>query len=82
MHRKSRFLFLAVTMTFAFAGCESNQAKIDALQKDYDNLEAQFRKDCTAELMNASPNLSPKCADEKKKADDAYKRLQDEKGKQ
>jgi hypothetical protein len=82
MHRKSRFLFLAVTMTFAFAGCESHQAKIDALQKDYDNLEAQFRKDCTAELMNASPNLSPKCADEKKKADDAYKRLQDEKGKQ
>ena len=82
MHRKSRFLFLAVTMTFAFAGCESHQAKIDALQKDYDNLEAQFRKDCTAELMNASPNLSPKCADEKQKADDAYKRLQDEKGKQ
>ena len=82
MHRKSRFLFLAVTMTFAFAGCESHQAKIDALQKDYDNLEAQFRKDCTAELMNASPNLSPKCADEKKKADDAYKRLQDEKQKQ
>jgi hypothetical protein len=82
MHRKSRFLFLAVMMTSAFVGCESHQAKIDALQKDYDNLEAQFRKDCTAELMNASPNLGPKCADEKKKADDAYKRLQDEKGKQ
>ena len=82
MHRKSRFLFLAVMMTFAFVGCESHQAKIDALQKGYDNLEAQFRKDCTAELMNASPNLSPKCADEKKKADDAYRRLQDEKGKQ
>ena len=79
MHRKSRFLLLVVTMTFAFVGCENHQAKIDALQKDYDNLEAQFRKDCTAELMNASPNLSPKCADEKKKADDAYKRLQDEK---
>jgi hypothetical protein len=82
MHRKSRFLLLAVMMTFAFVGCESHQAKIDALQKDYDNLEAQFRKDCTAELMNASPTLSPKCADQKKKADDAYKRLQDEKGKQ
>jgi outer membrane murein-binding lipoprotein Lpp len=82
MHRKSRFLFLAAVMTFAFVGCESHQAKIDALQKDHDNLEAQFRKDCTVELMNASPNLSPKCTDEKKKADDANKRLQEEKAKQ
>jgi outer membrane murein-binding lipoprotein Lpp len=82
MHRKLRLLIFVAVVTFALAGCESHQSKVDALQKDYDNLEAQFRKDCTAELMNASPTLSPKCADQKKKADDAYKRLQDEKGKQ
>jgi outer membrane murein-binding lipoprotein Lpp len=82
MHRKLRLLIFVAVVTFALAGCESHQSKVDALQKDYDNLEAQFRKDCTAELMNASPTLTPKCADQKKKADDAYKRLQDEKGKQ
>jgi hypothetical protein len=82
MHRKLRLLIFVAVVTFALAGCESHQSKVDALQKDYDNLEAQFRKDCTAELMNASPTLTPKCADQKKKADDAYKRLQAEKGKQ
>jgi len=82
MNRKSLFILLAAVVTFVPLGCESHQAKIDALQKDYDNLEAQFRKDCTAELMNASPKLSPKCTDEKKKADDANKRLQDERAKQ
>jgi len=82
MHRKLRLLIFVAVVTFALAGCESHQSKVDALQKDYDNLEAQFRKDCTAELMNASPTLTPKCADQKKKADDAYKRLQEEKGKQ
>jgi len=79
MHRKSRFFLLV--MIFAIAGCESHQAKIDALQKQYDELEAQFRKDCTGEYMKVPPTLSPKCADERKKADDAYKQLQDEKGK-
>jgi uncharacterized lipoprotein NlpE involved in copper resistance len=63
-------------------GCESRQAKIGALQKNYDSLEAQFRKDCTAEYMKVPPTLSPKCADERKKADDAYKSLQNEKAKQ
>jgi uncharacterized lipoprotein NlpE involved in copper resistance len=81
MHRKSRFLFLAVVMTFAFVGCESHQAKIDALQKQYDDLAAQFQKDCSAEYYKVPPTLSPKCADEKKKTEDAYKRLQDKRTK-
>ena len=63
MHRKSRFLFLAVAMTFAFAGCESHQAKIDALEKQYDDLEAQFRKDCTATAPESSTNLGGRPAD-------------------
>ena len=82
MHRKSRFLFLAVVMTFAFVGCESHQAKIDALQKQYDDLAAQFHKDCSAEYLKVPPTVSQKCSDEDKKVQDAYKKLQDEKGKQ
>ena len=82
MHRNSRFLFLAVVMTFAFVGCESHQAKIDALQKQYDDLAAQFHKDCSAEYLKIPPVVSPKCADEDKKVQDAYKRLQDERTKQ
>ena len=82
MHRKSRFLLLAVMMTFAFVGCESHQAKIDALQKQYDDLAAQFHKDCSAEYLKVPPVVSPKCADEDKKVQDAYKRLQDERAKQ
>jgi hypothetical protein len=82
MHRNSRIVFLAVVMTFAFVGCESHQAKIDALQKQYDDLAAQFHKDCSAEYLKIPPVVSPKCADEDKKVQDAYKRLQDERTKQ
>lgn len=82
MHRKLRLLIFVAVMTCALAGCESHQAKIDALQKQYDSLEAQFRKDCTAEYMKVPPTLSPKCADERKKTDDAYKLIQDERAKQ
>jgi hypothetical protein len=82
MHRKLRLLIFVAVVTFALAGCESHQAKIDALQQEYDRLGAQFQKDCSAEYYKVPPILSPKCADEKKKTDDAYKRLQDERAKQ
>jgi uncharacterized lipoprotein NlpE involved in copper resistance len=82
MHRNSKVVFGAALMTLALAGCESHQAKIDALQQEYDRLGAQFQKDCSAEYYKVPPTLSPKCADEKKKTDDAYKRLQDERAKQ
>ena len=82
MSRNSRIVFLAVVMTFAFAGCESHQAKVDALEKQYDDLAAQFHKDCSAEYLKIPPVVSPKCADEDKKVQDAYKRLQDERTKQ
>jgi hypothetical protein len=80
-----RINWIAIACTFgilALSGCENRQAKIDALQKQYDELEAQFRKDCTAEYMKVPPTLSPKCTDERKKADDAYKLIQDERAKQ
>jgi DnaJ-class molecular chaperone len=82
MHRKSRFILLAAVMTFVSVGCESHQAKVDALQKQYDNLAAQFHKDCSAEYLKVPPVVSPKCADEDKRVQDAYKRLLDEQAKQ
>jgi hypothetical protein len=82
MHRKTKVLFGAALMTLALAGCESHQAKVDALQKQYDDLAAQFHKDCSAEYLKVPPVVSPKCADEDKKVQDAYKRLQDERARQ
>jgi hypothetical protein len=67
---------------FILAGCESHQAKVDALQKEYDRLGAEFHKDCSQEYLKVPPTLSPKCADEKQKTEDAGKKLQAERAKQ
>jgi hypothetical protein len=73
---------LLVASLLPLAGCESHQAKVDALQKEYDNLEGQFRKDCSEAYMQAKPTLSPKCTEEDKKTKDAWARLQAERSKQ
>jgi hypothetical protein len=73
---------LFVASMLPLAGCESHQAKVDALQKEYDNIEGQFRKDCSEAYMQAVPTLSPKCTEEDKKAKDAWARLQAERAKQ
>jgi hypothetical protein len=67
---------------FIIAGCESHQAKVDALQKEYDQLNQQFAKDCSAEYLKVPPTLSQKCTDESKKLGEAGKRLQEERAKQ
>lgn len=82
MYRRLIFTMYAAALTVALAGCESHQAKVGALQKEYDQLGSQFQKDCSAEYFKVPPTLSAKCAEEKKKTDDAYKRLQDERAKQ
>jgi hypothetical protein len=64
------------------AGCQSRQAKVDVLQKQYDQLNQQFAKDCSAEYLKVPPTLSPKCTDESKKLGEAGKRLQEERAKQ
>jgi hypothetical protein len=51
------------------------------LQKQYDQLGQQYRKDCFAELTNIGSKLSPKCADEKQKLGEAWNRLQAERAK-
>ena len=82
MHQRLTTMFLGAVFILTFGGCESHQAKVDALQKEYDRLGNQFQKDCSAEYFKVPPTLSAKCADEKKKTDEAYKRVQDERAKQ
>jgi ABC-type uncharacterized transport system auxiliary subunit len=81
MHHKSKLIFLAAVLTFTLGGCESHQAKVDALQKQYEELAAQFHNDCSAEYLKVPPNVSPKCSDEDKKVQEAWKNLQAERAK-
>jgi hypothetical protein len=81
MHHKSRFLFLGVVMTFACVGCESHQAKINALQQEHDRISKQYQKDCGDEYLKANPQFSQKCKDEAKQMDDVWKQLQAERSK-
>ena len=70
-----------LALCFVFTGCQSHQSKVDALQKEYDDLELQFRKDCSEEYLKVPPTLSQKCTDEDKKTKDAWARLQAERAK-
>lgn len=81
MHRTAARVALGLALAFAFTGCRSHEAKVADLQKQYDQLGAQYRKDCFAEVTQVSPKPSPKCLDEKRKLDDAWSRLQAERGK-
>ncbi len=81
MYCTIRFSALSAALILALSGCKSHQAKVDALQKEYDQLGQQFRQDCSAEMINVPPKLSPKCADENKKVGDAWGRLQAERAK-
>ena len=82
MYCTIRFIACSAVLILALAGCKSHQAKVDALQKEYDRLGQQFRQDCSAEMINVPPKLSPKCTDENKKVEDAWNRLQAERAKQ
>ena len=68
----------AVTLTIAVLGCQRHQAKVNALQEKYDQLGQQFRQDCSSEMLNIPPKLSPKCSEENKKVGEAWKKLQAE----
>ena len=82
MRRTTGLIALTATLTFMLAGCQSHQAKVDALLKEYDQLNQQFAKDCSAEYLKVPPTLSPKCTDESKKLGEAGKRLQEERAQQ
>ena len=82
MRRAMGLIALTAILTLTLAGCQSHQAKIDALQKEYDQLNQQFAKDCSAEYLKVPPTLSQKCTDESKKLGEAGRRLQEERAKQ
>lgn len=46
MHRTAARVALGLVLAFAFTGCRSHKAKVADLQKQYDQLGAQYRKDC------------------------------------
>jgi hypothetical protein len=77
---RSQFLLIpaVVILSGALIGCQSHEAKTSDLQKEYDQAAQQFRTDCTAETLNMPKQLSPKCAEEQKRMNDAYQRLQAE----
>ena len=77
MRWKSLFL-LVLTLAVAgpFNGCKSHETKVADLQKQYDEAEAQFRKDCNEEYLKVPPTLSPKCTEEDKRTKEAWSRLQ------
>jgi hypothetical protein len=82
MFRKKRMLLLATALLLLTTACRSHETKVAELQKQYDDAEAQFRKDCNEEYLKVPPTLSPKCSDEDKKTKEAWNRLQAERAKQ
>ena len=76
MHHVIRLTVFAAASVLTLVGCESHQAKVDALQKEYDQLAAQFHQDCSAEYLKVPPTISSKCTDEDKKVKEAWDRLQ------
>jgi hypothetical protein len=81
MHHGTRRFALAALLLVAFLGCQSHEARVDSLQKEYDQLGQQYRKDCFSEVTEVAPKPSQKCTDEKRKLDDAWTRLQAEQAK-
>lgn len=82
MRRTAIFAGFTAILGIAALGCQSHQAKVADLQKQYDEVNQQFAKDCSAEMLNLPKNLSPKCADESKRLKEASDRLQAERSKQ
>ncbi len=81
MRRTVMFAVFTAILGISVLGCQSHQAKLDALQKKYDQLGKQYRQDCSAEMLNVPPKLSPKCSDENKRVGEAWNQLQAERAK-
>jgi hypothetical protein len=77
-----RLLILSfAVMAITFSGCQSQQARIDDAQKDYDAKAKKFQEDCSSELLTVPPKISPKCQEEDRVQAEAWKRLQTERSK-
>lgn len=71
----------ALAAALGMAGCQSHQAKVADLQKQYDQSAKQFQQDCSAEYLDIPPKITPKCKDEDTRMKDAWNRLQAERSK-
>jgi hypothetical protein len=81
MLKTALFTILSAASVLVLTGCESHQAKVDRLQKEYQQESAQFGKDCSAEYLKVPPTLSPKCNDENTKMKQTWDQLQAERAK-
>jgi hypothetical protein len=81
MRRTEWLTIVTAVLLLSSIGCKSHQARIDELQREYDQLGSQFQRDCNEELLKVPPTLSPKCQDENKRVQDAWNRLQAERSK-
>lgn len=81
MPRTAIPLVVALAIASLSLGCQSHEAKVTDLQKQYEQLGGQFRKDCSAEMLSLPQRLSPKCSAEDKKVTEAWSQLQAERAK-
>lgn len=78
MRRTAMSAVLTAILGIAITGCQSHQAKVADLQKQYDQIAKQFQQDCSAEYLELPPKISPKCKTEDARMKDAWDRLQAE----
>lgn len=81
MLKTALFTTLSAASLLVLAGCESHQAKVDRLQKEYQQESEQFGRDCSAEYLKVPPTLSPKCNDENTKMKQTWDQLLAERAK-
>jgi hypothetical protein len=81
MLKAALFTTLSAASLLVLAGCESHQAKVDRLQKEYQQESEQFGRDCSAEYLKVPPTLSPKCNDENTKMKQTWDQLLAERAK-
>ena len=75
MRRALPLIFISFTL--AIAGCQSREAKVAELQKEYDRLSKIYIQDCPGPGPTDIPKpQSAKCQDEDKQQREAYDRLQ------
>jgi hypothetical protein len=81
MIKAALFTVLSAASVLVLTGCENHQAKVDRLQKEYQQESEQFGRDCSAEYLKVPPTLSPKCNDENTKMKQTWDQLQTERAK-
>lgn len=81
MRRTAIFAVFTAILGIAITGCQSHQAKVADLQKQYDQIAKQFQQDCSAEYLELPPKISPKCKTEDARMKDAWNRLEAERTK-